>query len=131
MGGAQESESGCLLCKTAAIHPQTASPSSLGPLKQHLMNLGLPLKSCPTAIRMMFQRCELGSVPLPHKVLSGTPVSSGSGQAPLLLLRHPSRESHGHLSINVTQTSSRRVTWTLVYTSIAHTWTSLRFSILV
>lgn len=103
---------GCLLSKTATIHPQMTFPSSPGPLKQHPMGLGLPLKSCPTATRMMFQRCEFGLVPLPqwatqcprdlaqsHYCHSDILPEDHVDTWALPSLKHPPTESPGQLSI--------------------------------
>lgn len=57
-------------CSVKQVHPSTDGISFLTWTSEAASNsLRLPLKSCPTATRMMSQRCEFGSVSLPHKVL--------------------------------------------------------------
>lgn len=121
MGRTQDSDSGCLFSRTAVIHLQMAFPSSPGPLKQHPMSRRLPLKSCPAATRMMFQRCEFGSVPLSLTKSSVVPhclwdlaqshcchsdilLEGHMDTCPLMSLKHP----------------PRRINWTYLYHCCSH-----------
>lgn len=91
-----------MLALQNSFHPSTDGTSFLTWTSEIASNgLRLPLKSCPTATRMMFQRCEFGSVSLPLK----------SSWLPSVLRIHPR-------IIVVTQISSRRVRWTLAHTTM-------------